>query len=205
MRLAVYVDGFNLYNAINDLAKENEALNVLKWLDLWALSETLKNDDETVCLVKYFSAHITWDMAKLRRHQKYVNALESRGVKFIEGHFKKRHLKCEKCDQWFVKREEKETDVNIGCHLMADALTDQFDRAIVISADTDLNGAVELCRAVSRKIITIAAPPGRYGQNNLATLEIRKGRLKRCLLPETLNFNERTIVRPVEYDPTEEG
>ena len=30
MRLAVYVDGFNLYNAINDLAKENEALNVLK-------------------------------------------------------------------------------------------------------------------------------------------------------------------------------
>lgn len=201
MRLAVYIDGFNLYNAINDLAKEDEHLNALKWLDLWALSENLKESGETVSLVKYFSAHITWDEPKLRRHQRYVNALEARGVEFIKGHFKKRHLKCEKCDQRFVKREEKETDVNIGCHLMADALTDKFDRAIIISADTDLNGAVELCRSVSCKKITLAAPPGRYDQNNLSTFEISKARIKECLLPLTLNFNERTITRPTEYDP----
>ena len=35
-RVAVYVDGFNLYHALDDLAE-----NHLKWLDLWSLSETL--------------------------------------------------------------------------------------------------------------------------------------------------------------------
>ena len=205
MRLAVYADGFNLYNAINDLAKENEHLNALKWLDLWALSEDLKECGETVSLVKYFSAYVTWNEPKLRRHQRYVNALEGRGVKFIEGHFKDRSIRCKKCDQSFKKREEKETDVNIGCHLMADALTDQFDRAIVISADTDLNGAIELCRSVSGKKVLLAAPPELFRSNSLASFEISQARIERCLLPISLAFDGRIVTRPLEYDPPDDA
>ena len=151
MRLAVYIDGFNFYNAIHDLTKVLDGSNYLKWVDLWDLSETLTLKNETLILVKYFSAFITWHEPKLRRHQRYVDALRLRGVEFIEGHFKERSIKCKKCDQSFKKREEKETDVNIGCHLMADALTNKFDRAIVISADTDLNEAIGLCQSVSGK------------------------------------------------------
>ena len=35
-RVACYVDGFNLYHAIDDLRKPH-----LKWVNLWALAESL--------------------------------------------------------------------------------------------------------------------------------------------------------------------
>ena len=205
MRLAIYIDGFNFYNAIHDLTNESEGLNYLKWVDLWDLSETLTHKNETLIKVKYFSAFITWDEPKLRRHQKYVAALLLRGVEFIKGHFKNRSIRCKKCDQSFKKREEKETDVNIGCHLMADALTDKFDRAIVISADTDLNGAIEHCRSVSSKNVILVAPPGRFRSNSLSKFEIPKTRIERCLLPKSVGVDGKIITRPTEYDPPDDA
>ncbi len=79
-RVSVYIDGFNLYHALDDLGESH-----LKWLDLWALSETLVREKEVVTTVKYFSAYATWMPASYRRHQRYVAALQSRGVQFIEG------------------------------------------------------------------------------------------------------------------------
>ena len=196
-RVAVYVDGFNLYHALDDLAE-----NHLKWLDLWSLSETLIRPDEAIVAVKYFSAYATWMPASYRRHQRYVAALQSRGVQFIEGRFKEKPMQCKSCGVRYVAHEEKETDVNIGVHLMADGLKDRFDRALVISADTDLNEAVTLARAeTTKKQIHILAPPGRKGRNSVALFEITVGRLRRSLLPEQIAWDGRTITRPVEYDP----
>jgi uncharacterized LabA/DUF88 family protein len=103
----------------------------------------------------------------------------------------------------YVTHEEKETDVNIGVHLMADALADRFDRALVVSADTDLNAAVALTRLeASGKQIAIVAPPGRKGRNSSALFEITKGRIRASLLPEQIVLPDgRTIARPAEYDP----
>jgi uncharacterized LabA/DUF88 family protein len=196
-RVSVYIDGFNLYHAIDDLGE-----NHLKWLDLWTLSETLIRPDETVSAVKYFSAYATWMPEGYRRHQRYIAALEAKGVKFIEGRFKEKPMQCKKCGVRYIAHEEKETDVNIGVHLMADGLKDRFDRALVISADTDLNEAVTLAKAeATGKQIAIVAPPKRKGRNSNALFEVTVGRLRRSLLPEQIVWDGKTIIRPTEYDP----
>ena len=88
-RVSVYIDGYNLYYAIKKLADDNPKENHLKWVDLWALSETLVSPDETVTAVKYFSAYAKWRGDSYGRHQKYVTVLKEKGVEFIDGNFKK--------------------------------------------------------------------------------------------------------------------
>ena len=196
-RLYVYVDGFNLYHALDDLGQ-----NHLKWLDLWALANELRVPGENVHAVKYFSAYATWRTVSYRRHQRYVGALQARGVEFVEGRFKDKPMRCRVCGARYTAHEEKETDVNIGAHLLADALRHRFDRALVVTADTDLNEAVQLANTeLSRRAVLLVAPPGRKGRNSSAAFEITKGRIRRSLLPERIVHQGRTIERPQEYDP----
>lgn len=172
-RVSVYVDGFNLYHALDALGQDH-----LKWLNLWVLSETLVRTGEFVTAVKYFTAYAKWKPASYRRQQRYVAALQAHGVEVIEGRFKKKMLRCRGCNVRYTTHEEKETDVNIGVHLMADALKDRFDRALVISADTDLNSAVTLARReTTGKLIDVVAPPGRMNRNTTAMFSISKGKV----------------------------
>jgi len=79
-RVAIYVDGFNLYHALDDLGEDH-----LKWLNLWALGETLLPDggSEALTSVKYFSAYATWRERSYRLHQRYVAALKACGVTVV--------------------------------------------------------------------------------------------------------------------------
>lgn len=195
-RVYVYIDGFNLYHAIDALK-----LPHLKWLNLWSLAEKLVREGEQVSVVKYFSAYATWREQSYRRHERYVAALASHRVVPIMGRFKEKPVRCKVCGHSYKSHEEKETDVNIGAHLLADALRDRFDRAIIISADTDLNAAVLLARReVPHKQIDVVAPPNRMNRNSLARFEIAKGKMKNSLLPLEITLRDgRKIVRPKEY------
>lgn len=198
-RTIVYIDGFNLYHAIDDLGEAH-----LKWVDLWALSEKLIRGDQQLQAVKYFSAYATWRPQSYRRHQRYVQALEAHGVTPVMGRFKAKTVSCQaQCRRPYTTHEEKETDVNIGVHLMADALCDRFDRALVVSADTDINAAVTLTRIEApEKQIALVAPPGRMGRNNASLFEVTKGRIRSSLLPQQITLpNGRIVNRPQEYDP----
>ncbi len=164
----------------------------------------MRPDREVVTCVKYFSAYAKWRTGSYRRHQTYVAALKARGVQFIEGRFKRKHVQCRLCQGTYITHEEKETDVNIGAHLMADALKDRFDRALVVSADTDLNEAVKLTRRETtgqNLEIDIVAPPGRMGSNSEALFPVTVGRIRRSLLPERVISNGEEIRRPPAYDP----
>lgn len=80
--------------------------------------------------------------------------------------------------------------MNIGAHLMADALQDWFDRALIISADTDLNGVVELTRReASGKISQIVAPPKRRSFNRAALFAISVEKVRASLLPASPNYS----------------
>lgn len=176
-RVSVYIDGFNLFHAIKDLEDDG-----LKWVNLWRLSEQLVRDNESVGVVKYFSAYAKWRETSYRRHQRYVHHLENVGVRFIEGNFKRKWQRCRQCNHQFFLHEEKETDVNIGAHLLADTCRDRFDRALIVSADSDLNEAVVLARnETSGKLIDIVAPPGRNNRNSRALFEITIGKLRSSL------------------------
>jgi hypothetical protein len=85
--------------------------------------------------VKYFSAYATWLPGPYARHQLYVGALKNTGIETILGQFKEKDIRCKNCKTVFKGREEKESDVNLACHLVSDAYRDVFDRIRKASND----------------------------------------------------------------------
>lgn len=206
-RAACYVDGFNLYHSIDDLNKPH-----LKWVNLWALAESFVYTNEKLVAVNYFSAYATWRPANFSRHRIYVQSLEHFGVKAFMAHFKSKQRKCRGCQRTWTDHEEKETDVHIALRVLADAVDDVFDRAIIISADSDLVSVLSLLKSrYPKKRILVATPPGRFSigrdllQHAHSRLEITKGRIAKCLLPSKIHGEDGTVIvtRPAEYDPPE--
>lgn len=200
MRTISYIDGFNLYHAIHDLNRP-----ALKWLDLWALTLSLARRGESIVEVNYFSAYATWLPTAHKRHIDYVKALEHVGVTCHMGHFKEKKRKCKACGATWVQHEEKETDVHIAARMVIDACEDRFDRAILISADSDLVPALDIVKSrFSQKQIFVAAPPKRFthARGLRPNLELTPGRLARCLLPEMAIdpvTGRRLFERPASY------
>lgn len=199
-RVTVYIDGFNLYHSINDLKQPH-----LKWLCLRTLAESLLRTGEVLKAVKYFSAYATWMPDRFARHRDYTDALLSRGVILHMGQFKEKPRKCFSCGAKWIGHEEKETDVQIAVHMVADALRGDTDRLIVVSADTDLGPAIKMIATGAPQCeVFVAAPPGRLGlcRSLGPRLEITKGRLAKCLLPASVQVSaSKSIVRPSNYDP----
>lgn len=139
-RVACYVDGFNLYHAIHDLGKPH-----LKWLNIWDLANSLCRPKESLVKVAYFSAYATWLPDKYARHREYISALGRNGVECHIARFNKKDQSCKKCNSTWIQHEEKETDVHFALTFLEDAIDDVFDRAIIISADSDYVPAVMTC------------------------------------------------------------
>jgi hypothetical protein len=183
MRIIAYIDGFNLYHAIDDLRRP-----ALKWLDLWALAASLARPGETVTEVNYFSAYATWLPGAQKRHDEYVTALQHQGVACHMGHFKNKTRTCRSCGAQWTQHEEKETDVHMAARVVVDACEDRYDRAVIITADSDLAPALSIVRArFSGKQMFVVAPPGRHNhaRSLLTSLTLTPGRLAKCLLPDT--------------------
>lgn len=199
-RVIVYIDGFNLYHAIDDLKQPH-----LKWLDLRALAESLLRTDEQVKLVRYFSAYATWMPGRYARHREYVAALKARGVEANMASFKKKPRKCFSCGTTWTAHEEKETDVCIAVTMVADALTGQADRLILISADTDLAPPIRTIAQLAPQCeVFVATPPRRFRNCQVLkpALDLTPGRLAKCLLPAQVQVSAtRTVTRPQSYAP----
>ena len=218
-RVSVYIDGFNLYHALDDLnytfkkrkkiglKPADQRLNHYKWLDLKTLSQNLMRDYQELVSVKYYSAyanHRGQDVVK--RHRAYVQALEHSGVEVTLGVFKRSQQGCRNCGVRWWKYEEKESDVRIATDIVADALRDNFDDAMIISADSDMKPAKEhVAQVAGDKNIFVIAPPGRFAhaRDLEPVLEATKGRVGKSLLPETITNDAGDVVvtRPSEYDP----
>jgi uncharacterized LabA/DUF88 family protein len=197
-----YVDGFNLYHAIDDLKKPH-----LKWLNLWDLAASICGRNETLSQVYYFTALATWRSPDaIGRHREYIKASTHAGVTCVVGHFKEKHRKCRNCQASWMAHEEKETDVAIAAALVADAFRDRFKRALIISADSDLVPAIKCVRDhFPEKSVNVIAPPGRWGhaRDLKPLLEIAPGRIGKCLLPETASDKSGATIfrRPMSYAP----
>ncbi len=196
-----YVDGFNLYHAIDDLKKPH-----LKWLDLFALAKSLCGQNEILIGVKYFTAYATWKQGAVGRHRHYIAALEHAGVQCIIGHFKEKYRTCLSCGARWIGHEEKETDVAIAVEVVADAFTDAYERALIISADSDLAPALRIVQKhYPKKTLNVIAPPGRmsHARDLKPIFEITQGRIAKCLLPETAPARDGRplFLRPTSYNP----
>ncbi len=197
-KIAVYVDGFNLYHAIKNL----EA-NRLKWLDLRLLSEKfIDRKTESIEKIYYFSAiatHMGEDSAI--RHRAYISALSQFGIEFVPGHFKRKPFKYKGSE--IQRHEEKETDVNIGIHIVRDAILKTYDKLLVITNDTDIIPAIKMAKhhnaAIEIKIITPPTYDAHHTLRKVADQKeavcIQKQHLEKSLLPDRITAKSGKIIK----------
>jgi uncharacterized LabA/DUF88 family protein len=186
-RVRVYIDGFNVYHAIDGITNPT-----LKWLNYKLLSKQMLREGETLDSVHFFTAVLTWNHIKQQRHKNYIAALRAAGVCIHEAHFKKGSRYCRGEARYCDFYEEKQTDVALAIAIVTDALADKFDRAILITADSDQIPTVKFVQTLPGKSITVRFPPGRASQaralGDAATdkKELTVGQMQTCLLPRTV-------------------
>jgi uncharacterized LabA/DUF88 family protein len=179
------------------------------WLDLELLCHRIiAPQTEVVDKIYYFSAYADWLPGPVSRHKEYVKALEARGVVCVMGHFKKKDRQCFHCGSKWVGHEEKETDVSIGIALVNDAHRGRFDRAYLVTRDSDLSPAVKMVRAElpQKEIVTVAPPLMAHSQDLLKVCnskrKINAAQVRACLFPKKILNPDGTIAaaRPAKYD-----
>lgn len=210
-RVACFVDGFNLYHAIDELRdSKNRPLNYLKWINIRNLATRLiPSSTEEITEVFYFSARATWLPDAVARHDLYLAALESVGVTLCLGNFKRKTRSCKNCGAKWDAHEEKESDVNLALFLLNESWKNNFDKAIIMTADTDLVPVIKMVRSqFPEKIIVSAIPEKRFGnaldlRNNChISQRIKLHHLESSLLPERLTSTSGDeILRPQKYLP----
>ena len=138
-----------------------------------------------------------------------ASALRANGVTAILGRFKEKDQRCPKCGNRWKGHEEKETDVNLALALLDLARLDQYDRAFVVSRDSDLAPAIRLCRrAFPDKKYTVIAPPNLGHSSELIAAaadkkKITVSHLERCLMAEVVTDagGNAVATRPKQYTP----
>ncbi len=173
MKISVYIDGFNLYYGCLKNSKH-------KWLNIHKMCSLLFPNDEIIS-IKYFTAAIKTrtdeDQIKTTRQQLYWRALRTLPkVEIIEGIFlqHKVFMKSVK-EKGYVevfKSEEKGTDVNIASHLVNDAHNNYFEKAVVISNDSDLVTPIKIVTS-ELKIPVITISP--FNKNNFQLKSVSSG------------------------------
>lgn len=212
-RVVAYIDGFNLYNGMKSKTKKAlkdaaaaeanglvvdaaqlrataQAWVSYRWLNVKALVEKLLKPDQELVRVKYFTARVSTSKNKMLRQNTYLEALGTLpDIEIIEGQFQPGEFYCPVCKHTHYEPREKRTDVNIGIHLLKDALDDHYDTAILISGDSDLVPAVEeVLSRFPNKRVTVAFPPHRKSKelDDIASrsLSIGRANIRQSQFPE---------------------
>jgi uncharacterized LabA/DUF88 family protein len=206
-RVACYIDGFNLYHAIDALGQPH-----LKWVNLRRLAEFFVDRKlHDLIGIYYFSAYATWLPGPYKRHREYVKALRAVGVETVMSEFYEKPRSCHKCGTSWTAHEEKQSDVKAAVWLVDHAYQDQYDRALLMTGDSDLTPAVRtVLNRFPKKRIRVICPPGRHHSKKLIAAVTNKNlasiqttHLARSLFPEYVT-NERgevRAVRPESYRP----
>jgi uncharacterized LabA/DUF88 family protein len=200
---ACYIDGFNLYHAVDALAEP-----YLKWADLSKLARSYLREGDQLVRTAFFTAFNTWDAPKRKRHVAYVNAVQAYGAEPILSRFDKVQKHCHRTDQFCPIREEKQTDVAIGIEMLRDCYDRGIERIVLITADSDQVPAVKAIKQRFPEIIVfLVAPPKRLGNAQElgrscdGVTEITRQRLIDCQLPHTVRDASGKFIaaRPAQY------
>jgi len=172
-KVSFFIDGFNVYHSL------------------------IKHD--TLADVFYFSAYAYHKHGAVKRHKLFVRALENTGVKVILGKFKEKDRYCTSCKSYSKGHEEKQTDVNIAIHLIREAYEGSFDKAILITNDTDLIPAIRMVKnKFPKKRIGILFPIDRHSNelDSACDFSLRtwKKNLRQCQFPNPYTLPDGTVL-----------
>ncbi|CAN5802522.1 hypothetical protein BH20ACI4_BH20ACI4_14060 [soil metagenome] len=178
IRTSFLIDGFNLYHSVktasHDLGLSGKQT---RWLDIRSMCQSYLHLIETTARlaeIYYFSALATH--LELRkpdvtvRHRTYIRCLEDSGVKVELHRFKKSSTFCQKCNQTFNRREEKETDVAMATRLLELLFLDKCDTIVLVTGDTDIVPAVKTAQNIFPKKEIIFMMPYKRHNKELANL-----------------------------------
>lgn len=199
-RACFFFDGFNLYHSI-----DKPYLCKYKWLSYARLASNLKFIGDEISKVFLFTAYADWDLDKVARHKILLRAQEAEGVEVVLGRFKHKDSKCRKCGSIYLQHIEKQTDVNIAVHLLKSAMMDEFERAYIISGDTDLIPAIKVFREMfPRKEACVVFPFRRKGDELKSVCnyhkKIQDSHLKASLLPNPFVLGDgSSLWRPASW------
>ena len=171
-----FVDGFNLYHALDYTLQGPKHFRYrrYKWLNLHKLASLYVGRLDSLEKVILFTALATWDSGKVARHKLFIRANENAGVEVVYGEFKRKDKHCHLCGKKYQSFEEKQTDVNIALSLFSLAVSDGYDRAVIVSGDTDLIPAIKAVRAsFPQKQIGVVIPIGRSSEDLLKHADFR--------------------------------
>jgi uncharacterized LabA/DUF88 family protein len=207
------IDGFNLYHALDyfdDGVTENDCFRYRKyrWLSLRSLALCyVRPKSERLVAVNYFTTYAHWREDKVFRHKLYVRAQEAEGTEVTFGKFKNKQVLCKSdCKKTFSTWEEKQTDVNLAKSIIELAYLDAFDRAILISGDSDQIPAIKFVKEYfPEKQITVVVPIGRSAdelkQLAHSTEKMAEAHLARSQMAEKVKAkNGEWLLRPPKWN-----
>jgi uncharacterized LabA/DUF88 family protein len=199
-KVIFFIDGFNLYHAL-----DNKRFYRYKWIDLSSLAKKFISKNDSIEEIYYFTALAIWSPDKVERHKAFIKAQEINGTKIIYGEFKRRDKECRICKQTYQTFEEKQTDVNIAIHLFKLSIQEKYDKAIIISGDSDLIPSIEAVKSTfPHKKIGVIIPIGRSAEQLKQTcdfyMKMKEKHLEASMLPDVINLGDgKKLERPQRW------
>ncbi len=165
MKTFVYVDAFNLYYGA--LKNTN-----YKWINIRKMCELAlpKNQIEHICVCTARVNARAGDPQQPLRQDMLFRALRTLpDLEIIEGHFLSHKVWMPLANPLpggpdrvkVIKTEEKGSDVNLATALLRDAYEECFDKAVVVSGDSDLLTPVLIVKNRLNKPVGILNPQKR--------------------------------------------
>ncbi len=185
-RVIGFVDGFNLYFGLREAR-----LKRYLWLDVSKLVSNLCTSQQTYQGVNYFTARISGPGPKHDRQKTLLEAYETlTDCKVHFGIYQSNISTCKTCGAKWIQASEKMTDVNIAVEMLSAAAQNEFDTALLVSADSDLAPAVQKTIQLYGKRVVLAFPPRRTSHRLSALasayFNISRRHLAKSQLPSTV-------------------
>ena len=207
IRTNVYVDGLNLYyRALRGTA--------YRWLDIGKLARLLLPQHQ-IGRVRYFTALVAnrpGDPTQAQRQQAYLRALQTVPDLTIHyGHLlaKRKRRPLARQPQTgprtveILDTEEKGSDVNLASYLLLDGFEDEYEMAVVVSNDSDLELPIRMARTRLGKQVGVFDPSRRRSFELHAAASwyrpLRRGPMSASLFPDTLSDAQGPITKPVGW------
>jgi uncharacterized LabA/DUF88 family protein len=199
VRVNAYIDGFNLYHGLHSAFRRKYL-----WLDVQKLASRFLRPGETLGEVRYFTALLRNDQPAETRQRTYLAALSATGVDVVLGRFQEKTARCFTCKAEWRTYEEKQSDVSLAVALVEDAANGNFEKAFLVSADSDLIPPIEAVRRVGGQSIVGLFPPKRNSsglERHLAgVIRINETNLRQSQLPPTVLLPDgRKLFRPPHW------
>ena len=202
VKVIAYIDGFNLYHGCLKGTP-------YRWLDLHQLVANILRTKPSSLQVKYFTARVS---AKTKASSPvtqamYLRALQHSGVEIFEGNFAIREKWIPEVGTGIMRHvtvyEEKGSDVNLATHLVFDACQKRFDRAVVVTNDTDLVEPIAICTRELAASVWLCSPYPRAhtGLVTAATTsrEIKTAWLRSAQFPLAIPHASGLISKPEKW------